>query len=253
MGSMYYNSADTQYIEDNWGQVSVLGIAKKLNRSIDGIINKKGKLGLGTFLDCGEYITINQFFIAIGRAGGYSYTLNQWVKKGFPLKSKKVLNYSYKIVYLDQFWKWAKEYRMHLNFAKFEEGALGLEPKWVKDLRKADVEFSKYKVTAWSRNEDNHLKSLLRLYRYTYKDLSLAIFRTEGAIKRRMVDLNIKERPLREECHGIWSDEQMKTVIEMYRKGYRSEVIKEYIDKSGQAIGGKIERLIRDGFLNKWK
>lgn len=253
MGSASYSSEELDYIEDNWGKVSIVGIAKKLNRSVGAILNKKGRLGLGSFLDCGEYVTVHQLFLAMGRTGGDDYTLNKWVKKGFPLKSKKVLEYGFKIVYLNDFWKWAKEYRTCIDFNKFKENALGAEPAWVKEQRTADIAFSKYKGTPWTTKEDNHLKSLLKLYKYTYKALSISMSRTEGAIKRRMLDLNIKERPLREFCHSTWSSEQIKIVIEMYYKGYKNDVIKDYVDKSALAIGGKIERLIKDGVITKWK
>lgn len=253
MERLKYNSVDINYIEDNWGVMSVGSIAKNLNRPVGGIINKKGRLGLGSFLENGEYISINRFFSAIGRKGSCSDTLKFWVKIGFPLKSKKVVKGNFKIIYLDDFWKWAKEYRMHIDFNKFEENVLGAEPTWVNDQRNADIAFAKYKFTTWTKTEDNHLKSLLKLYKYNYKELSLSISRTEGAIKRRMVELNIKERPPREYSHNVWSDEQLKIAIEMYHKGYKNDVIKKYIDKSGQAIEGKIERLIKDGFITKRK
>jgi len=251
--SVSYSFEESEYIEDNWGKVSINGIAKSLNRSIGGILNKKGRLGLGPFLESGEYITINQFFLAIGRTGGNDYALKCWVKKGFPLKTKKVVNYGFKIVYLDDFWKWAEEYRMCIDFNKFKKNALGAEPEWVNDQRNADIAFSKYKVTPWATKEDNHLKSLLKLYKYTYSQLSKSLYRTEGAIKRRMVDLYIKERPLKENCHSIWTNGQVETTISMYNKGYKSNVISEYIDKSAQAISGKVERLILAGVLIKWK
>lgn len=253
MGSLGYSLEETDYIEDNWGALSINTIAKNLNRPIGGLINKKCRMHLGNFLDSGEYITVHQLFISIGRNGGNDYTLKHWIKKGFPVKKKRVCNCSFKIIYLNDFWKWAKKYRMHIDFNKFEKNVLGEEPPWVKEQRKADVLFSKYKLTTWTKEQDNHLKSLLKLYKYTYKELSLAIFRTEGAIRRRMVELKINERPLREDAHGIWSPEQIKIVIEMYHKGYRSEVIKDYINKSGHAIDGKIERLIKSGFITRWK
>jgi hypothetical protein len=253
MGSLKYTIEESQYLEDNWGVVSTLTIAKNLNRPMGGLINKKGRLGLGAFLDNGEYITVHQLFKAIGRSGGNEYTLEQWTKKGFPVKKKRVHACSFNIIYLNEFWKWAKEYRMHINFNKFKENALGAEPEWVKDQRSADIAFAKYKLTPWTTKEDNHLKSLLKLYKYNYKQLSYATFRTEGAIKRRMIDLKIKERPLRENYHSIWTNDQVDIVIKMYYKGYRSEVIKDYIDKSALAIGGRIERLIKDELLVKWK
>lgn len=253
MSTLNYSSEESQYIEDNWGTISIKTIAKNLNRSAAGIINKKGRLGLGSFLENGEYITVNQFFKAIGRNGGWTYTIKQMMDKGFPVKKKRVLANSFKVIYLNDFWKWAKEYRMHINFNKFKENVLGEEPSWVKDQRKADIEFARYKVTPWTSGEDSQLESLLKLYKYTYPQLSKAIRRTEGAIKRRCVDLNIKERPLRESPHGIWTSEQVAIVIKMYQMGYRGVVIRDYVNKSEQAVNGKIERLIINNSLSKRK
>jgi len=252
MKRTHYGSEEAQYIEDNWGVKSISTIAKNLNRSINSIINKKTRMGLGAFLENGEYITVNQFLKAIGRPGSISYTLNLWAKKGFPVRTKKVLNNSFRVVYINEFWKWAEKYRTHIDFSKLEKNVLGLEPEWVEEQRKADEKFARYRVTPWTLEEDMKLKDLLKLYKYTYKELSLTFMRTEGAIKKRMVDLEIKERPLREPPHGIWTDEEVNIIIDMYNKGYKSEVIKEYINKSGQAINGKIERLIRDKILKKW-
>lgn len=243
---------EVNYLMDNWGVISISSLGKNLNKSENAVMIKAQKLGLGAFLESGEYVTANQLFKAIGRNGAWTYTLNQWNKKGFPLKKKKVLNNSFKIVYLEEFWKWAKEYRMHIDFNKFKENALGKEPAWVREQRKADIAFAKYKVTPWTSEEDNKLISLLRLYKYTYKEISMKLLRTEGAIKRRCNDLLLIERPLRESPHNTWTSEQEQIVIEMYNKGYKSDVIKEYIDKSGLAINGKIERLIKEGRLIKW-
>jgi len=248
-----YSADELEIIEDKWGTVTPNAIALLLGRSLSAIINKKTRMGLGSFLESGEYITVNQLFKAIGRDGGISYTLDKWVKIGFPLKTKKVISTRYRIIHLEDFWKWAEICRMHIDFNKFKENSLGAEPSWVKDQRRADVEFAKYKVTPWTPKEDSLLRSLLKLYKYTYRDLSIQISRTEGAIKRRYNDLKIKDWPIRENPHGIWTDLQVNTVIEMYQKGYRSTVIKEYITKSEQAINGKIERLIRDALLTKWK
>jgi len=251
--STSYSSNDLQYIEDSWGVKSINAIAKNLNRSVGAILNKKGRLGLGPFLDCGEYITVHQFFLAIGRTGGDEYTLGTWLKKDFPIKRRRVHHCSFNIIYLNDFWKWAEEYRTRIDFDKFKENAVGAEPEWVKEQRTADVEFAKYKGVPWTTKEDNQLKSLLKLYKYTYKALSMSLYRTEGALKRRMVDLNIKERPLRESSGSTWTTDQIRIVTEMYYKGYKNDVIKGYVDKSGQAIRGKIERLIKDGLITKWK
>lgn len=251
--SYYFTPEEIEYLENSWGRVSIDRIASNLNRTANSIMLKSRRLGLGSFLKSGTYITVHQLLIAIGRRGDSDELVKQWVKKGFPLKKRKVRARSFNIVYLDDFWKWAKEYRMHIDFSKFKENALGPEPEWVKEQRKADIAFAKYKTTPWTAEEDNKLKSLLKLYRYTYKQLSAELLRTEGAIKRRLCDLGIKERPLREDPHGVWAEEEVNILVDMYNRGYRSAVIKEYISKSELATNSKIERLIRDGKLTKRK
>lgn len=250
---MRWTNEKTNYLMENWGENSIPYLARKLKTTETSIMNKANRLGLGAFLENGEYITVNQFFKAIGRTGCWTYTLTHWVKKGFPLKYKKVKDGEFKVIYLRDFWKWAKEYRMHIDFAKFKENALGKEPKWVKEQRKVDIAFAKYKTTIWTKKEDGLLESLLKSYRYTYRELSLKLLRTEGAIKRRINDLNIKNWPISQPQHSIWTKEQEEMVIDMYEKGYRSTVISEYIPKSEMAINGKIERLIKEGKLKKWK
>lgn len=253
MASYMWAHEEKELLEAKWGIYPIPTIAEKLNRSPNAIIQKAKKIGLGPFLMAGEYITVTQLFRAIGRSGGTTYTLRHWVKKGFPLKTKRVLNGTFKIVSIEEFWSWAAKYRMHIDFSKFDEGALGKEPIWVKEQRKADIAFNKYKKGPWTKAEDERLRFLCKEYRYSYKEISMMMLRTEGAIRRRMGDLAIDNFPLREPQHSIWTEEQIKIVMNMYRKGYRSEVIKEYIDKSAHAIEGKISRLIKDGILKKWR
>lgn len=242
---------ELDYLIENWGMVSIPGLARKLNRTPAAIRVKAQRAKLGAFLNNGEYISRNQFFKAIGRETGIDYLTKSWVKKGLPIKMKQVGKEKFKVIYIDEFWRWAKKHRRIINFSRFEEGILGKEPTWVKEQRKADVALSKYKATPWTKEEELLLISLLNLYKYTYKDLSLRLLRTEGSIKTRIRDLNLKTWPLREEPHGIWTDEQIKIVKDMYSKGYKGTVIKEYINKSEQAINGKISRMIKSGELKE--
>lgn len=241
------------YLQDNWGVRSVDNIAANLGKTRNAIAIKATRIGLGPFLRGGEYITVNQFFKAIRGTAAHSCTLNSWLQKGFPVKTKKVRDCRFKIIYLNDFWKWAQEYRMYIDFSKFPENALGEEPEWVKEQRKADIAFAKYLKEPWTVREDIQLKAYIKAYKYTYRDISIMMHRTIGAIKRRIHDLNIKEWPLREPPHGIWTSEEIETVIRMYNQGYRPDVIQEYINKSSVAIAGKIERLVKEGRLRKWK
>ncbi len=251
--SAAWTKESESFLKENWGYRSIPVISKKINKSEYAILNKVYRLGLGPFLESGDYITVNQLFVAVGRGNGATYTKEKWKKLGLPVIKKKVRNYSFEVIRIDDFWKWAQEYRMHIDFSKFPEYTLGAEPEWVKDQRKADIEFAKYKTTPWTSEEIALLESLLKSYKYTYKELSFKLLRTESSIKRRIYTSKIKYWPIREPVNSKWTEEQENTVIEMYKKGYRSAVIAEYIEKSEQAINGKIERLIKNGKLKQWK
>jgi len=192
-------------------------------------------------LDSGEYVTFNQLIKALGFKG-YTYKIKSWIKnRKFPVKYKKVNGCSFRVVSLDDFWKWAKKNKSFLDFSKLEENALGKEPKWLKQQRKiAELQNIKYRTTPWSKEEDERLKVALKRYKYTWRELSQMFKRTEGAIQRRVLDLGIKERPLPTNNHIKWTDEEHKLLHDMLKKGYTYELMAEQINRSVTAIRGKV-------------
>ena len=201
-----------EYLCENWGKVSIPSIAKKLNRSNNAVIIKAQKLGLGGFLSSGEYISFNQLLIALGVQKGCGYKNTSWIKnRGFPVHRKKVLNNTFRIVYIDEFWEWAEQNRAFIDFSKMEPLALGEEPEWVTQQRKED--FKKHhacKNTPWTKLEDEKLTHYVRQRQYTYTEIAAMLRRTEGAVLRRCNDLNLKDRPVRLDPHGEsakWKDE----------------------------------------------
>ena len=119
---------------------------------------------------------------------------------------------------------------------------LGKEPAWVPIKRRADVAAAKYKTTPWTKAEDNHLISLLNAYQYGYREISIRLCRTEGAIKRRMCDLKLRQRPIKADNHTPWTDAEFETVYNMVKDGYKPQIIAEYINRSACAIRGVLER-----------
>ena len=111
-----WTDEEKSYLSDNWGTISIPTLCKNLKRSRNAIMVMKNRLELGSFLECGDYITWNQLQIALGIGlSGSGYKTISWVKnRNFPLHTKRVNNNSFKIVYLEEFWKWAKE---NMDFA----------------------------------------------------------------------------------------------------------------------------------------
>ena len=207
-----WTKQEDEYLAENWGTVSVATLAKNLGRSENAIIVRKSRLGLGAFLESGDYVTWNQLLKAIGcgsNAGGYK--VKSWIKnRDFPVHTRRVKNNSFKVVYLHEWWIWAEKNRDLLDFSKFEENSLGEEPAWVKEKRRHDYEKNrKYIKTPWTKQEDDKLLRLVRRQQYTYDELSRILRRTNGAISRRLCDLGVSDRPV------ITHDGRRKSLISL--------------------------------------
>ena len=100
----------------------------------------------------GDYVTLNQLLVAVtGSRGSYSYKCESWVKKrGLPVHTKRVVDNSFKVVYLDEFWEWAEKNRSFIDFSKMEPLILSAEPDWVGGQRKIDaVSFANQRKDPW--------------------------------------------------------------------------------------------------------
>ena len=241
------------YLDDNWGIKSLTTLAKNLGRSENAIRVKVFKRGLGAFLEAGEYITLNQLSLALGRGCINTYTLTSWGKnRGFPIKTKKVQNCSFRVVYLDEFWKWAEQHRTFIDFSKVEKHALGKEPDWVKEQRRTDtVKADKYKKSPWTPTEDKRLVDMLKLHRYTYHELAQTLGRTCGAIQRRICDLGIMERPIKADNHDKWTEEDLARFAELIKTGMSYDLMAEELGRSSKALRGRTGWVYRTENLDK--
>lgn len=246
MGAKNWSKEEIDLLEDKWGSVSIPHIAKTLGRTVHSVKCKAYKIGLGTFIDCGEYVTFNKFIKAIGYSGSYSYLEKRILKLGFPIKYKKSIEKRYKVVYLNEFWKWVEKHKKDLSFARFEKGMLGEEPSWVEEKRKADLSNpSKLNHNRkWTKAEDNLLIEKTKSCRYTYKDLARDLNRTENAIKRRLYDLSVPYRPVPLDTHVKWTDEENRKMFELHEKGYDTFAIAQILNKTHLSISDRLKKVV---------
>ena len=248
-----WTKQEEEYLIENWGTLSVGTIAKNLNRSENAVVVRKCRLGLGSFLESGEYITWNQLHIALGIGTADVYKMISWVRnRGFPIHTKRVNNNSFKVVYLDEWWVWAEKNMDFLDFSKFEENLLGKEPQWVKEKRRHDVEKKhKYITTPWTKTEDEKLLFLVAKQNYTYDDLSKILRRTNGAIQKRLCYLGVKDRPIKVDNHTRWTDYDLYRLGELIKSGYGYDLIAEEIGKSSKACRGRVYQMYLTENLDK--
>lgn len=243
LGKRTWTKGEEEYLSENWGTRPIPAIAQDLNRTPNAIIVRARRLGLGAFLDSGDYITLNQLLKTIGSGGGYGYKMQSWVKnRGLPIHTRRVNNCTWRVICLKEFWAWAEKNRAFIDFSKIEPLSLGKEPRWVPEQRKKDfAAFAVQKKDPWTSAEDSRLVMLLKQHRYGYAELSEMLHRSAGAIQRRCADLGVKERPVRADTYGNeWTAEDYRLLADGIRNGDSYTLIGNAIGKSEKAVRGKI-------------
>ena len=157
MGSLkFWSDEDIEYLYDNFGNLSILTIAKVLNRSVKAVKFKAYKLGLNSFENSGRVSAAE-----LGRSLGVDKSLvYKWIKeKG--LRSKSIVlseKRRFHMIDVDEFWKWAYKNQSIINFARFEKFILGKEPIWVNEKRQYDI-LNKSKINKpFSKFENDYIR-----------------------------------------------------------------------------------------------
>lgn len=239
-----WTADEIDYLVSAWGNVNMATITKHLDRSECAIRLKAGKLNLGPFLTNGyRYITISNLYKLIRANSSIAYFKTSWIKnRNLPTHNiSRSSKTNFTVVYIDEFWMWAEKNQYFLDFSKLERYQLGPEPDWVNQKREADILRNSFiKATPWTNREDNLLKELLIKQKYGYKELSQILCRSEGAIQRRINDLNIKYRPVKADNHQKWTESEYTLLGEMIKCGSKYEEISDRIGRSVKAIRGRV-------------
>ncbi|MBQ7976268.1 MAG: hypothetical protein IJ300_11340 [Clostridia bacterium] len=241
-----WTKEEIDYLSESWGRVSVTRIAEKLGRNTGAVMQRASKIGLGSFFESGDYITLHQLLLAVtGSRGGNRYILKSWVaNRGLPIHNKRLEKKVVRVVYLEDFWQWAEANRSFIDFSKMEPLILGEEPQWLVEQRKKDAKaFRLQRKDAWTPFEDEKLVYYLKQHKYTYAELSKMLCRSCGAIQRRCTDLGIRERPVKADNRGpasVWTAEMYAILADGIRNGDSYMVIADALGKSEKAVRGKV-------------
>ncbi len=239
------------YIMDAWGQTSITTMSKKLGRSVNAVKLQARRQGLGRHLDACSMVTFFQVIQAVtGGTGSYSWLREKWERHGFPFHRKKVINNSFLMVDLDEFWEWAEAHQDILDFANFEEYAIGIEPAWAKAKRRRDSRQKHRDARPWTPQDDQKLRHMLEAQRYGLDEIAAELSRREGAIRRRIETLGIRHRPVRNPGKW-WTPEEIETLLQMHREGMSFEEIGARIGRSASACRGRYERLLNPDAMTR--
>lgn len=250
-----WSEAEEMYLEESWGVKSIKTIAKNLGRSENAVIVRAQRLGCGAFLEAGDYITLQQVLTELYGERNTSYARTRLVEKyGLPVKTKVVRRCRFLVVNIGDFWNWAEKNKSVLDFSKMEPLCFGEEPEWVKVKRGNDKRQSWDVVphnTAWTKSDDEKLRRMIKKKQYTYPEIARELRRTEGAVKRRILDLGIQEKPVRIPSKK-WTDQEVETLLDMVDQDFTWTQIGEAIGRSALSVRGKYERIQNPNYMKRY-
>lgn len=133
-----WTEKEEAYLQDKWGTVSIKGLSKALGRSENAIIVRAQRLGCGAHLESDVRISLNQFMLALyGGAQMGGYTSNRLIQNGLPVKWHRVKKNRFRVIDIEDFWKWAEKNKNLLDFSRFENmPSEQSQTGWMKSARR---------------------------------------------------------------------------------------------------------------------
>lgn len=232
-----WTKEEIEYLEDNYGAISLNTIAKNLNRTPEAVAAKKDKLKLGSVFNATEYLTVPQLAEIVGVD---KTTVADWIKNKYLNATKKVLHTKGKYwrIKTSDFWKFAKEYPKFIDYSKFEENSLGKEPSWVKYARK-NYKRPRNGAKPWTKTQEALLKKYWNEGK-TNKEIGELLGRTPFAVRFHAIQkLGLKPKQI----SLVWQPIEIEILKDMWNKGHTDDEIAEELGRGRRSINWKRQEL----------
>ena len=231
-------------------------IARRLGRSVMAVEAQVREMGLGKFTDNSEWIPLTTVLeVVYGRITGGDEQ-RRMRKKGIPFHEK---TYGRKrrvirAVYIPELWPWLYENRRKIDFSRIEENIFGVEPAWVKEKRRFDVDEKLNGKrgghnASWEAWEDEKFRRMMRKG-VTIRDAAKELRKKERALIVRRKVLGIEEHFIRLPARR-WTDEDVETLLTCFDKGMSWRQIGELLDRGAYACEAKYKKLQNPGYFDK--
>lgn len=173
------------YLEEKWGRTSIKKICRILNRTESSVMHRARKKKLGGIYKTGDYYLATD----VARILGVNKTtVCYWIKnKGLKANRVKYISQERLLIEHSDLLKWLEENPKRWTANRLEFYALGLEPEWLKEKRRVDLN-KKYAMEGYTDEEDQRIISLYKMD-YKIKDIAEEVGRTEDMIKHRLKKL----------------------------------------------------------------
>lgn len=185
-----WSREEVELMQELWGTYTIPQIAKRLNRSVLAVKVKSGRLGLGRYVNSSQYITANQAAVLL-QVDIHTVT-DVWIPAGlrFTWKAPQGKR-KFRYIRMDDLLEWLRENPDRWDSRRVELFALGSEPEWLKEKRKADLTRPARRALKWTPDEDSRLVTMFRRGDRTYAEMGAELGRSPDAVERRVARLDV--------------------------------------------------------------
>lgn len=236
-----WSDEEIEYLQKEYGRITVPTIAKKLNRTIGAVDSKILKLGLGHSYEAQGTITAAELSKALGRRTSviYRWIYNNGLKATMKITYKKQ---KYQMIQIKDFWSFAKNNPQFMKWELYDKGSLIPEPKWLdKEIKNYFETRNKNKDKKWTKAEECYLLAYYQQGKQI-KEISQLMERSEDAIWFRLKKLNVKKRVV----HLKWGPVEDEMLTTMRGKGMYFKDIAEEMGRSLRSVERRYSRLVKE-------
>lgn len=256
MGNRRWTDEELAFLKEHWGSIDMNKLEKRLDRTSNAIRRKASRLRLGNFLENGDYITLHYLYSILGLSiGGDGSRLKYWVnKRHLPVKTIQFGNKDIRIINIDDFWKWLENNQEMVDLSKLEPLILGKEPNWVKKKRKQDLKKNqRFKKGRYTEAEEEYLRYLLSLHKFTYEELSVLMKRPLYGLIYHIKQLKIPDRPVSREGNCTWTEKEYNQLCDLILQNCTYPELETALNKTYASICSKLFRTFGTKSLTKIK
>lgn len=244
-----WTQEEESYLMDNWGTMTIKNLARSLCRTEDAIIVRAKRLKLGS--PYMEYLNANQ---ASQILGVDSHTVTDyWIQKcGLKAKRQAMRNMPMWRICIDDLTEWLEQNQDKWDSRKVELYALGQEPEWMKEKRRADMKLPIQRFQKWTKKEEQLLMEYYRIGK-SKKEIGHILGRTESGIQRKISRLKESGKLERSKIICHWGDEEIGMLLELERQGLSDAEIAWELGREAEHIVDKRRCLRKEGKYDGYK
>lgn len=173
---------DDDLLEDKWGNWTIKTLSERLGRTEKAILHRVSFLGLGSSLTHDECLTASEIARILNMNKS---TICKWInKKGLKSVKKALIKQPVHRVKLKDLLDWLEKNQDCWNASQVEEFGLGLEPDWLREKRRKDMN-KKPSRMKYEKTEDDKLVRM-HIMGCTLKEISNELGRTQKSVSNRL-------------------------------------------------------------------